>query len=188
MGSQYLKIQNGRAVAPDAYDPNNIAHRRRLDHQRAILNLGLSPDVLSDIVDEFYLRVRAHPMLASTFEKKLGENWDHHLDKMKAFWISVALNAGTYSGKPVVAHTALQGVQPVYFVMWLELFKQTILDITNSQEACDFLMNRAEKMANTFKKAMFGDASVEQMGDSDSPMTSSEVELSPRQEQEQKRC
>ncbi len=156
MEMQYLKIVAGRAVAPAGFDPGNIAHRKRLEYQRRILDLGLSPDILSDIVDEFYDRVRAHPILGAIFDQKIGPHWEHHLAKMKTFWISVALNAGTYSGKPVIAHKALQDVKPFHFGIWLGLFKQTVLDLTGSPEACDFLMKRAEKMANTFKKAMFG--------------------------------
>ena len=154
--TQFLKIENGQAVAPRGYDPNNATHRKRLDHQRQILELGLSPDVLAEIVDTFYLRVRAHPVLSRPFEEKIGGNWEPHLEKMKTFWVSVALNAGTYSGKPVIAHKALTGAKPVHFGIWLGLFRQTALDVTGSQEACDFLMHRAEKMARTFKTAMFG--------------------------------
>ncbi|MEM7173113.1 MAG: group III truncated hemoglobin [Pseudomonadota bacterium] len=156
MYSQYLKIENGKAVKPDGYDSSNIVHIRRLDHQRRVLDLGLSPTVLSSIVDEFYYRVRSNPVLAPIFEAKVGNNWDQHLVKMKSFWISVALNAGTYSGKPVTAHIPLNNVQPWHFDIWLGLFRQTVLDVTGSTEAVDFMMVRAEKMANNLKGAMFG--------------------------------
>ncbi|MEP4193426.1 MAG: group III truncated hemoglobin [Sneathiella sp.] len=155
MESRYLKLEGGWAVKPDGYDSKNAAHRKRLDHQRAVLDLGLSPDALSDIVDEFYGRVRAHPVLAPIFEEKIGARWESHLETMKAFWLSVALNAGTYAGKPVMVHKALGRVTPAHFDIWLGLFQQTVLDVTRSQEACDFLMKRAIKMSDTFKKAMF---------------------------------
>ena len=155
MESRYLKLEGGQAVKPDGYDSTNAAHRKRLDHQRAILDLGLSPDVLSDIVDEFYRRVRAHPVLAPIFEEKIGNDWGPHLKTMKAFWLSVALNAGIYAGKPVIVHKALGRVKPAHFDIWLGLFQQTVLEVTHSEGASDFLMRRAEKMSGTFKKAMF---------------------------------
>ena len=85
MVSKYLKIEDGRVVKPDGYQPSNVAHQKRLVHQRDVLDLGISPEILSDIVDEFYKRVLQHPMLASTFEEKIGANWDGHLAKMKSF-------------------------------------------------------------------------------------------------------
>ena len=74
---------------------------------------------------------------------------------MKSFWISIALNAGTYSGKPVVVHQALKRVQPWHFGIWLGLFRQTVSDVTGSEEAVAFLGERAERMANTIRKSMF---------------------------------
>ncbi len=177
MEMQYLKIVDGRAVAPAGFDPDNIAHRKRLDYQRRILDLGLSPDILSDIVDEFYARVRTHPILRPIFDQKIGTHWEHHLANMKTFWISVALNAGTYTGKPVITHKALQDIKPFHFSIWLGLFKQTVLDLTGSSEACEFLMKRAEKMANTFKKAMFGETFTDLANNTD-----------PSQKQEPQSC
>jgi len=130
------------------------ALERRLDHQRYVVSLGITPKTLSDVVDEFYIRIRAHRSLGPVFEEQIGDDWTDHLNKMKSFWISVALNAGSYSGKPVVTHKALKNVNANHFDEWLSLFYETVSDVIGSNDAVAFLNERAEKMAVNFKRAM----------------------------------
>lgn len=154
MSHDHLNLVDGQVMPSEHSRASSAAIERRLAHQRHVVSLGITPDVLSRIVDEFYNRARAHAILGPVFEDKIGENWGSHLEKMKAFWVSVALNAGGYSGKPVVTHKALTMVSTVHFGIWLGLFRQTVQDITGSDEAVTFLNERAEKMATNFKRAM----------------------------------
>ncbi|WP_299736492.1 group III truncated hemoglobin [uncultured Roseobacter sp.] len=116
--------------------------------------MGLTPEAISEIVEVFYVRIRAHPILAPVFNDSIGDNWRPHLTKMKSFWLSFALNAGTYAGKPNEAHKTLTGVTSAHFGIWMGLFRQTVRDVTGSEDATAYLETRAQRMAASFKKAM----------------------------------
>lgn len=150
----HLNFSDGQVRPSEHSRASASALERRLAHQRNVISMGLTPDMLSKIVDEFYIRVRNHAILGPVFEDRIGDDWGPHLIKMKLFWESVALNSGTYSGKPVVTHKALTNVTNIHFSIWLGLFRQTVRDITGSKEATEFLNGRALKMATNFKKAM----------------------------------
>jgi hemoglobin len=68
----------------------------------------------------------------------------------------VALNAGLYSGRPVPVHQKLTEVQPWHFNIWLALFRQTLEEIAPTPEAVDYMMVRADRIAESLKLAMFG--------------------------------
>jgi hemoglobin len=129
---------------------------RRSEIQARAASFGIDSAYISRLVDTFYQRIRAHQILGPIFDKAIGDNWDNHLPRMKRFWESVALNTGTYSGKPVPAHQRLTNVEPMHFRIWLALFRQTLEDTAASQEAVGYLMERAERIAESLQLAMFG--------------------------------
>lgn len=131
------------------------ADERREEIAAAAASMGVDEDYISTLVDTFYERVRAHPLLGPVFDEAIGD-WGPHLAKMKDFWASVALNAGRYSGKPVPKHKALTSVQPWHFDIWLGLFRATLADTAPSPEAAAYFMERAERIAESLKLAMFG--------------------------------
>ena len=47
-------------------------------------------------------------------------------------------------------------VEPMHFTIWLALFRQTLEDTAASQEAVAYLMERAERIAESLQLAMFG--------------------------------
>ena len=104
------------------------AAQRRQEIQARAAKMGIDDAYIATLVETFYQRIRAHPLIGPIFEQAIGDNWDPHLDRMKDFWSSVALNAGRYSGKPVPAHQKLDGVEPWHFSIWLALFRQTLED------------------------------------------------------------
>lgn len=71
---------------------------------------------------------------------------------------ATALNAGIYSGKPVIAHTKLSTVTPSYFSSWLSLFRTTLEETAATLEVVMYIMSRAERIAGTLCMAMFPDA------------------------------
>ncbi len=152
----HLQIIDGKPVKVVDARTSPEALERRLKHQSSVLEIGITPAMLDEIVEEFYTRVKAHTILGPLFAEPIGDRWPEHLEKMKSFWTSVALNAGTYSGKPVPVHQELISVEPWHFELWLDLFKQTVRDTTKSDEATDFLMFRAERIATRLQMAMFG--------------------------------
>ncbi len=132
------------------------AHERRAEIQRRANAIGIDEAYVSLLVDEFYRRVRKHAVLGPIFDDAIGDRWDHHLPRMKSFWASVALNAGTYSGQPVPAHKKLTQVEQSHFAIWLALFRQTLEDTASTPEAVDYFMERANRIAESLQLAMFG--------------------------------
>lgn len=117
--------------------------------------MGVDEAYISLLVDSFYGHVRAHQLLGPIFEQAIGEDWQPHLARMKRFWESVVLNAGTYSGRPVPAHKKLAGVEPWYFNVWLGLFQRTLEETAPTLEAVEYFMGRAQQIAGSLKYAMF---------------------------------
>jgi len=132
------------------------ASERRLEIQRRANAIGIDEAYISLLVDEFYRRVRSDSILGPIFEEAIGDRWDHHLPRMKSFWASVALNAGTYSGQPVPAHKKLTRVQQAHFQHWLTMFRSTLEDTAPGAEAVAYFMERAERIAESLQLAMFG--------------------------------
>lgn len=132
------------------------AEQRRKDIQENAVRLGIDDAYVSLLVETFYARVRKDPVLGPVFDTAIGDNWDHHLAKMKDFWASVAFNAGRYSGTPVPKHQALSGVETEDFDIWLRLFRETLSDTAPTPEAIPYFMERAERIATSLKYAMFG--------------------------------
>lgn len=137
-------------------DPVVAAHARRAEIQRRANIIGIDEAYISLLVDEFYRRIRAEETLGPIFEEAIGDRWAHHLPRMKSFWASVTLNAGTYSGQPVPAHKALTRVEQSHFQIWLALFRETLHDTAPTPEAVDYFMERANRIAESLQLAMFG--------------------------------
>lgn len=132
------------------------AAQRRAKVRAHAASVGINETYISTLVETFYTRIRSHDVLGPIFAEVIGEDWDPHLAKMKAFWSSVALNSAQYSGKPVPAHQKLDKVQRAHFQIWLELFRQTLDDTAASPEAVEYFMERAERIAESLQIAMFG--------------------------------
>jgi len=129
----------------------------RLDVQSKAKAIGIDEAYISVLVDRFYGHIRNHAELGPIFQQAIGENWDVHLTRMKAFWSSVALNSGVYSGKPVPAHYKHKTmIEPAHFETWLALFRQTLEETAETKEAVDYFMLRANRIAKSLQLALFG--------------------------------
>ncbi len=133
----------------------SFAEDKRAEIRAAAARLGIDEDYISRLVDAFYARVRADATLGPIFEREIGDRWDPHLARMKAFWASVALNAGAYSGRPVPVHQRLEGVSRTHFTRWLGLFREILTETAPSAGAVDYFMLRAERIAASLQMAMF---------------------------------
>lgn len=131
------------------------AEERREEIRAHAAGLGIDETYISTLVETFYARVRAHPLLGPVFESAIAD-WTPHLATMKNFWASVALNAGRYSGKPVPAHAKHRHIQQWHFNLWLAVFRQTLIDTAPTPGAVDYFMERAERIAQSLQLAMFG--------------------------------
>ncbi|MBA4227593.1 MAG: globin [Hyphomonas sp.] len=131
------------------------AEERREELRGHAAALGINEAYISTLVETFYTRVRAHPVLGPVFDVAISD-WAPHLETMKDFWSSVALGTGRYSGRPVPAHARHRHIQQVHFNLWLALFEQTLRDTAATPEAATFFLERANRIAQSLQYALFG--------------------------------
>jgi truncated hemoglobin YjbI len=84
---------------------------------------GINENMIERLVHAFYDRVRKDPLVGPVFDRQVA-NWDMHLERMCAFWSSVALMTGRYHGQPMEKHLPLS-VDSRHFDRWLQLFRET---------------------------------------------------------------
>lgn len=113
----------------------------------------VTPELIEKLVYSFYDQVRADALLGPVFDKEIGDNWDHHLPKMVAFWSSVILKTRSYNGRPVPAHAKLEGLTKAHFDRWLALFENTAHSLF-VPETAQMFTNRAHQIANSLKMAI----------------------------------
>lgn len=133
----------------------NQALKKREELQQAARNMGVTEDYISTLVDAFYEKVRNHQELGPVFNSAIQHRWPVHLAKMKLFWSSVALRAGTYKGDPMKTHKALTNASPHHFKIWLNLFEKTLQETAPNQDVVDYFMGFAHTMSPRLQKAMF---------------------------------
>ncbi len=113
----------------------------------------ISEESICQLVDAFYVKVRADEELAPIFENAIRD-WQPHLDKMYAFWSSVMLTTGRYKGNPLIKHMVLPGIQPELFERWLALFHQTCVELFDDDISAAFRV-KAERIAESMKIGIF---------------------------------
>lgn len=112
---------------------------------------GLDEAVLTDLVHGFYARIRADAVLGPIFASRIAD-WPAHLDRMVAFWSSVALMTGRYHGAPMPAHLGLP-VDGSHFTRWLALFEETAQQ-TCPPEGAALVCDRAHRIARNLHAAI----------------------------------
>lgn len=125
---------------------------------RLMAETGLDEAILHRLVHHFYDRVRADPLLGPIFAARITD-WDPHLDRMVAFWSSVALMTGRYHGAPVPAHAGLP-VSWAHFDHWLVLFRQTASEVCPPVGA-RHVIERAERIAQSLHMVVQDAASAQ---------------------------
>ena len=112
---------------------------------------GLDEAMLSDLVHRFYGKVRGDAMLGPVFAARITD-WGPHLERMVAFWSSVALMTGRYHGAPVPAHARLP-VTWAHFDRWLMLFRETAQEVC-PPEGARHVIQAAERIARSLHMAV----------------------------------
>lgn len=98
----------------------------------------LNEESVSTLVDTFYARVREDDLIGPVFNRVV-EDWPEHLAKLKDFWSSVILAAGSYKGNPMMAHLPIPEMDKEHLVRWLTLWQQTTFEIFELETAEIFL-------------------------------------------------
>lgn len=130
-----------------------VARRARIVQQRR-LETGIDEAMIDRLVRAFYGKVRLDPMLGPVFEARV-EDWEQHFVTLGAFWSSVALGTGAYSGTPVRKHVGLP-VDSRHFDRWLRLFGETAAEIC-PPDAARLFLERAIRIAESLELAIAGD-------------------------------
>ena len=109
----------------------------------------ISEELITELVDTFYGRVRLDPLIGPIFLDKLGDDWDAHLAKLRDFWSSVTLMSGRYRGKPQQVHMPLP-LETQHFERWLSLFEATVTDVCTGPARFLFV-DRAHRIADSLQ-------------------------------------
>ncbi|MEJ1960068.1 MAG: group III truncated hemoglobin [Gammaproteobacteria bacterium] len=107
---------------------------------------------ISDLVDSFYARARAHPQLGPLFNGAIAD-WPDHLRVIRDFWSGALLGTERYKRHAYPAHVNLP-IRLEHFDQWLELFREAARE-TLPEEAAVRAIARAEHMTESFRRGLF---------------------------------
>lgn len=131
----------------------DAAGRRAVIVEQIRAETGIDEAMIAGLVDGFYDRVRADPLLGPVFDARISD-WGPHLEQMRMFWSSVALMSGVYHGRPMPKHLPLP-VDARHFDRWLELFEATAHDLCPPAAAAHFI-ERARRIAESLELGIAG--------------------------------
>jgi len=141
------------AVMSQPADPQDAAGRRAAIVDQIRAETGIDEAMIAQLVDGFYDRVRADPLIGPVFNERISD-WGPHLEQMRLFWSSVALMSGVYHGRPMPKHLPLP-VDARHFDRWLELFEATARDLC-PPAAADHFIERARRIAESLELGIAG--------------------------------
>ena len=119
-------------------DAKSAQARRSAITSQIQAETGIDEAMIERLVREFYVRVRDDAVLGPVFAAKI-DDWEPHLQKMFAFWSSVALMSGRYHGQPMAMHLPLP-IDARHFDRWLALFAETAREVCPPSAAERFIL------------------------------------------------
>jgi hemoglobin len=144
-------LQQGSAMHEFATPSPGVASARPAVTATLMAETGLDENILRRLVHGFYAKVREDELLGPIFAARIAD-WGPHLDRMVAFWSSVALMTGRYHGRPVPAHIPLP-LTWTHFERWLALFRETARE-TCPPAGAAHVIERAERIAQSLHFAV----------------------------------
>jgi hemoglobin len=114
---------------------------------------GIDERMIERLVRRFYEKIREDALLAPIFAARIRE-WEPHLQRMSAFWSSVALMSGRYHGNPMTKHLPLP-VDAAHFDRWLALFEETAREVCPPSAEAHFV-ERARRIAESLELGIAG--------------------------------
>lgn len=138
--------------------PMNDAFRSAKERRAEVVTTvqtrtGIDEAMIEKLMRGFYARVRKDPLLGPVFDARIA-NWEHHLQKMFAFWSSLTLQSGRYHGQPMVKHLPLP-IDAEHFDRWLALFEETARDLC-PPKAAQLFIDRAHRVAESLELGIAG--------------------------------
>ena len=137
-------------------EPTEIAHPLPLTEPLAGSSVAglVSESDIETLVDTFYASVRDDDLLGPIFHRHVTD-WSLHLPKMYAFWSTVVLHTGKYSGRPIEAHQPLPGLTHEHFARWLGLWERAVGAVIRP-EAHRYFVLAATRMASSMSSRLVG--------------------------------
>lgn len=132
------------------YSPKTRAQLRQ-----AAEVLGIDEEYLRRMTKFFVARVRTNKRLGRIGATGTADDEERQVERMVAFWSSIALHRDVYSGDLVTAHRNLRDVQRQDFVRWLELFQATLEETAPTVDAGNYLLSRTEIIAKELERVLF---------------------------------
>ena len=111
--------------------------------------VGVTEEMIEQLVHAFYARVRAEPVLGPIFNGAI-DDWDEHLEKLCDFWSSVLLMTGRFKGRPMAVHVQVPDIQPAHFARWLDLFGYTARQVWPSA-AAELVIEKAQMIGRSLQ-------------------------------------
>ena len=105
------------------------------------------------LINTFYGKVRSNEAIGYIFNNIAQVNWEAHLPVMYDFWESVIFHSGPYARNPIAVHKALHAkhpLSPAHFSEWLRLFKETVDELFEGNNA-EAAKQRAESIATVMQ-------------------------------------
>ena len=124
-----------------------------MQHDNASMNetapdTTLTRDDIECLVDAFYDKVQADPILGPVFNPAVHD-WPAHKATLVQFWSSVALGTREYRGNPMAAHRP-HPIIDEHFGHWLALWRQTAHEVLDDVEA-EVMYGYAQRIARSLK-------------------------------------
>jgi hemoglobin len=113
------------------------------------LAVGVTEEMIHDLVHAFYGKVRLDPLLGPIFNGAI-DDWDAHLAKLCDFWSSVTLMTGRFKGAPMAVHVRIPDIAGHHFARWLELFEETARKVC-PPPAAELFIARANMIGRSFQ-------------------------------------
>ncbi|MDX2106210.1 MAG: group III truncated hemoglobin [Candidatus Melainabacteria bacterium] len=117
-------------------------------------SLGITQDEIQSIIRRFYEKVQYDSSLGPVFAREISNDWNHHLETMGIFWASVMFGKSLYVGNPIEIHRRIAGLSTSHFDHWLELFRDTLIEVCPNNEHVGAFYNRACSMAKVMKTTL----------------------------------
>ncbi|MBS0557672.1 MAG: group III truncated hemoglobin [Proteobacteria bacterium] len=109
---------------------------------------GLDEPRIAALIDRFYDKVSADPLLGAVFNPVIAD-WAAHKRLLTSFWCSVALHVRTYRGNPLGAHRP-HPIRIEHFERWLALWRETTHEVLDA-DAADVMCAYAERIGMGMK-------------------------------------
>jgi hemoglobin len=138
-------VKGTRNAVTDETAEDRLARRQQITDD-IVRRTGIDEAMIRVLVSTFYGRVRQDDLIGPIFNEKV-EDWDAHIEKLCAFWSSVALLSGRYHGQPMRVHLPLP-IGDAHFERWLGIFEATAAEICPPAAASHFVQ-RARQIADS---------------------------------------